>query len=99
MDVSEARLVEMRNNLDLLGLRTKNQDYIYPAWQLDASGKLMPEVGEILRKFDQIANQPREKLYQMVVHLPFYEGKSIKDCLVAGDTGFAIEVANKMTLR
>jgi len=93
MGLTRTTVMNYRKSLKLLGLPQGRHRYVFPAWQLDPSGQLIPEVEEILHILDHVAPRPVDKLILMLMGTEFFEGKSIKDHLVFGNSDAAIKAA------
>ena len=92
LGLSRVTLFNYRLKGKIFGLKNGNR-YVFPAWQLDRSGKLQPVVQEILETLKVVTTDPVDLLILMITGLDFFNGKSIKDFLIAGDTVSALQEA------
>lgn len=92
MGLTRAAISNQRNAGKILGLRKGNR-YVFPSWQLDQSGQPHGALKQILDTLKIASKDPINLLIYMITGLDFYEGKSIKDFLIAGDTESALSVA------
>lgn len=93
MDVNCATVDDYRKNGTLIALPKGNNEFVYPAWQLHESGKPIPEIRIILDALHPIAKTPVEKMIQLLAKPVFFDCKSIKDFIEAGDMKMAVEAA------
>ena len=85
MQVTPITVNNYRKRGQLLGLKRANR-FMYPAWQFDVrSGQPIEGLQEVLEILLGVSDDPLEVLTLLIRRRDFFEGKSIKDLLLAGD--------------
>lgn len=96
LSISRQAVQKKRQSYTILGLKVANR-YVYPKWQFDTYGQIIPGICDVLRHLFSAENNPREIVARLNDRRPFLEGCSIKQCLIDGRTEDAIMAAENLS--